>query len=153
MERTSSHHGPIHHLRLCAPPAILNDTRMRPRILLVDDHEIVRKGIRELLEGPTREVCGEAATGEEAIQKVRELKPDLVVMDYLLPGMSGIEAMQKIREIAPGTKVVILTMDDAGVKEAKKAGADGCVHKASVVAELHQTITRILIGRKLADGR
>ena len=60
--------------------------------------------------------------------------------------------MQKIREIAPGTKVVILTMDDDAVTAAKKAGADGCVHKASVVAELHQTITRILTGRQLSDG-
>lgn len=124
---------------------------MRPRVLLVDDHEIVRKGIRRLLEGPTRDVCGEAASGEEAIEKVRELKPDLVVMDYLMPGMSGIEAMRKIREIAPDTKVVILTMDDAAVTDAKKAGADGCVHKASVVAELHQTIANILIGRQLSD--
>ena len=76
---------------------------MRPRILLVDDHEIVRKGIRQLLEGPTRDVCGEAASGEEALQKVRELEPDLVVMDCLMPGMSGFKAMQKIREIAPDT--------------------------------------------------
>lgn len=125
---------------------------MRPRILLVDDHEIVRKGIRQLLEGPTRDVCGEAASGEEAIEKVRELEPDLVVMDYLMPGMSGAEAMRKIREIAPGTKVVILTMDDAAMTAAKNAGADGCVHKASIVAELHQTIAKILIGRQLSDG-
>ena len=125
---------------------------MRPRILLVDDHEIVRKGIRKLLEGPTREVCGEAASGAEALAKVSELKPDLVVMDYLMPGMSGIEAMQKIREIAPGIKVAILTMDDAAMTAAKTAGADGCVHKASVVAELHQTIARILLGRQLSDG-
>lgn len=125
---------------------------MRPRLLLVDDHEIVRKGIRQLIEGPTREVCGEAASGEEALQKLRELKPDLVVMDYLMPGMNGLETMQKIREIAPGAKVVILTMDDAAMTTAHNAGADGCVHKGGVVTELHETITQILTGRKLSDG-
>jgi len=112
----------------------------------------VRKAIKQLLEGPTRDVCGEASTGEEAIQKVQELKPDLVVMDYLMPGMSGLETMKKIREIAPDTKIVILTMDDAAMEEASKAGADGCVHKASIVEELFQAITRILLGRKLSDG-
>ncbi len=125
---------------------------MRPRILLVDDHEIVRKGIRQLLEGPTREVCGEAANGEEAVKKVSELKPDLVVMDHLMPGMSGMETLQRIREIAPSTKIVILTMDDAIVGEAKTIGADACVHKADVVSDLHRTITRVLLGHEAPDG-
>ena len=125
---------------------------MRPRILLVDDHEIVRKGVRQLLEGPTREICGEASNGEEAIQKVLELKPDLVLMDYLMPGMSGMAALQKIREVAPFTKIVILTMDEALTQEAHKAGADACVLKSSIVSDLHQTITRVLIGRELSDG-
>jgi DNA-binding NarL/FixJ family response regulator len=125
---------------------------VRPKILLVDDHEIVRKGIRELLEGPTREVCGEASNGEEALKKIAELKPDIVVMDNLMPGMSGIQTLRKIREIAPSTKVVILTIDDAISTQAHEAGAVACIHKGSVVAELHQTISRLLIGRKLADG-
>jgi two-component system invasion response regulator UvrY len=125
---------------------------MRPRILLVDDHEIVRKGIRQLLEGPTREICGEASSGEEAIQKVQELKPDLVIMDYLMRGIDGIQTLKQIREIAPSTKVLILTMDDAVVDRAKEAGADACVSKGSIVSELHQTIARILLGRQLADG-
>jgi DNA-binding NarL/FixJ family response regulator len=117
---------------------------MRPRILLVDDHEIVRKGIRQLLDGPTRDVCGEASNGEEAIQKVLQLKPDLVLMDYSMPGMSGVETLQKIREIAPSTKIVILTVDDALVQHADKIGADACVHKGNVVADLHNTINQVL---------
>jgi DNA-binding NarL/FixJ family response regulator len=117
---------------------------MRPRILLVDDHEIVRKGIRQLLDGPTRDVCGEASNGEEAIQKVLQLKPDLVLMDYMMPGMSGAETLQKIREISPSTKVVILTVDDALVQCADKIGADACVHKGNVVADLHNTIRQVL---------
>jgi DNA-binding NarL/FixJ family response regulator len=124
---------------------------MKPKILLVDDHELVRKGIRQLLEGPTREICGEASSGEEALQKVAELQPDLVVIDYLLPGITGIETMQKIREIS-SAKIVLLTMDEAAIDSAKKLGADACVHKGSVVAELHQAIAKLLIGRKLADG-
>lgn len=125
---------------------------MRPQILLVDDHEIVRKGIRQLVEGPTREVCGEAATGTEAIAKAAELKPDLAIMDYWMSDMNGVEAMQKIREVSPGTKIVILTMDDEAVKSARDAGADACVHKAAVVSELHQAIAKLVLGRKLEDG-
>jgi|SRR5215472_958714 len=125
---------------------------MKPRILLVDDHEIVRKGIRQLLEGPTRDICGEASTGEEALEKVRALKPDIVVMDYVMPGMSGFETMKKIREIAPNRKVVILTMDDTAVATATKAGADGCIHKAGAVADLFQAFALLLLGRKLSDG-
>ncbi len=125
---------------------------MRPRILLVDDHEIVRKGIRQLLEGPTRDVCGEAANGDEAVQKVRELKPDLVVMDHLMPGMSGIQASQKIRETAPAIKIVILTMDDEIIKEAKTLGVDACVDKASLVSDLQRTITRVLLGHEPPEG-
>jgi len=117
---------------------------MRPRILLVDDHEIVRKGIRQLLDGPTRDVCGEASNGEEAIQKVLQLKPDLVLMDYRMPGMSGAETLQKIREISPSTKIVILTVDDALVQHADKIGADACVHKGNVVEDLHDTIKQVL---------
>jgi DNA-binding NarL/FixJ family response regulator len=117
---------------------------MRPRILLVDDHEIVRKGIKQLLDGPTRDVCGEASSGEEAIQKVLQLKPDLVLMDYMMPGMSGAETLQKIRAIAPSTKIVILTVDDALVQYADKIGADACVHKGNVVSDLHDTIRQVL---------
>ena len=77
---------------------------MRPRILLVDDHEIVRKGIRQLLEGPTREVCGEAANGEDAIEKVRELKPDLVVMDCLMPGIAVLKLCRRSVRSRPAPK-------------------------------------------------
>jgi DNA-binding NarL/FixJ family response regulator len=117
---------------------------MRPRILLVDDHEIVRKGIRQLLDGPTRDVCGEASNGEEAIQKVLQLKPDLVLMDYRMPGMNGAETLQKIREVSPSTKIVILTVDDALVQHADQIGADACVHKGNVVSDLHDTIRQVL---------
>ncbi len=117
---------------------------MRPRILLVDDHEIVRKGIRQLVDGPTRDVCGEASNGEEAIQKVLQLKPDLVLMDYRMPGMSGAETLQKIREISPSTKIVILTVDDALIQYADKIGADACVHKGDVVSDLRDTINQVL---------
>jgi DNA-binding NarL/FixJ family response regulator len=69
---------------------------MRPRILL-DDHEIVRKGIRQLLDVPFLDVCGEASNGEEAVQKVLSLKPDLVLLDLSMPLMGGAEAMKQIR--------------------------------------------------------
>src|ERR1700722_4678851 len=118
---------------------------MRPRILLVDDHEIVRKGIRQLLDVPFLDVCGEASNGEEAVQKVLSLKPDLVLLDLSMPLMRGVEAMKQIREVAPEVKIIILTMDH---EMANADGADAWVSKGSVVSDLHQTIKRVLLGRR-----
>jgi DNA-binding NarL/FixJ family response regulator len=113
---------------------------MRPRILLVDDHEIVRKGIRQLLEVPCLDLCGEASNGKEAVQKVLSLKPDLVLLDLSMPVMSGAEAMKQIRQVAAEVKIIILTVDD---EIADTNGADACVSKGSVVSNLHQTIERV----------
>ena len=125
---------------------------MKPTILLIEDHEIVRKGIRRLLEGPTREICGEAANGEEAIQKATLLKPDLILTDYYVPGIRGAELVSRLRAVLPKSRIVVLTMDDSIVQDAKNAGADACIFKGDVVASLNQTIARVLLGRQLADG-
>lgn len=125
---------------------------MKPTILLIDDHEIVRKGIRRLLEGPTRDICGEAGDGEEAIQKAMQLKPDVILTDYYMPGMKGTELVTRLREALPKSRIIVLTMDDSIVDEATQAGADACIYKGDVVATLNQTIAHVLLGRQLADG-
>ena len=80
------------------------------RILLVDDHEVVRLGLKSLLNRHTKfQVVAEAATGDEAVAKVEQYHPDVVVMDIRLPGGSGIEACEKIIEKYPDTKVIMLT--------------------------------------------
>lgn len=116
---------------------------MKPRILLVDDHEIVRKGIRGLLELPSLEVCGEASNGQEALEKILTLKPDLVLMDLSMPVMGGAEAMKQIRKVAPGVKIIILT----AAEFADTSGADACVSKRSVVSDLYETIKGVLLNR------
>ena len=79
------------------------------RILLVDDHEVVRLGLKSLLDRHTKfQVVAEASTGDEAIAKVEQYRPDVVVMDIRLPGGSGIEACEKIIEQYPDTKVIML---------------------------------------------
>ena len=80
------------------------------RILLVDDHEVMRGGLRSLLESrPGWEVCGEAVNSTEAVEKARTLRPDVVVMDISMPGVSGLEALPLIRKDAPTAEVVILS--------------------------------------------
>ncbi|MBI2871949.1 MAG: response regulator transcription factor [Chloroflexi bacterium] len=104
----------------------------KAKVLLVDDHAVVRMGVRALLEAEEDfEVVGEAGSGLEALEGVRRLSPDFVLMDITLPDMNGLEAMAKIKEAALGTRVVILTMheDQDYFFRAIQAGADGYVAK------------------------
>lgn len=82
------------------------------RVLVVDDHEIVRRGVRSLLQEAGIEACGEAVDGSDAILKVQELKPDVVVMDVSMPNRNGIEATIEVVQRFPGTRVVILSQYD-----------------------------------------
>lgn len=102
------------------------------RLLMVEDHKLLRMGLKSILEKyPLVEVVGEADTGESAIEQVRLLKPDVVLMDIGLPEMSGIQATQKIKEIYPNTKVVVLTShtDRKEVLDAIAAGASAYMLK------------------------
>jgi two-component system response regulator NreC len=122
---------------------------MKARILLADDHEIVRKGIRSLLDGQFPwEVTGEAENGREAVDKVLELKPDLVVLDLSMPGLNGLEAAREIRDLAPKTKIIIFSMHDSPriAEEAKRAGADAYLVKTAHFTELQKTIAALLNG-------
>jgi DNA-binding NarL/FixJ family response regulator len=118
--------------------------------MIVDDHTMVREGLRMALEAEEDiRVVGEAGAGEQAIRLAGELKPDLVLMDVAMPGMTGIDACQEIRRLLPDTKVVMLTA--SGEKEAVTAsmlaGATGYVLKIAGTAELVRAI------RTVADGR
>jgi DNA-binding NarL/FixJ family response regulator len=107
---------------------------MKARLLIADDHEIIRRGLRSLVElRPDWEICGEAATGREAVQQARRLRPDVVVLDLTMPDLNGLEATRQIRQLAPKTEVLILTAHESEqlVHEALSAGAKGCVLKSN----------------------
>ncbi len=102
------------------------------RIMIADDHEVVRQGLRMILEAQPRWlVCGEARTGREAVEKACQLKPDVVVMDFAMPGLNGLEATRQIRQALNQTEVLILTMHDSEqlVRNVLAAGARGYVLK------------------------
>ena len=115
------------------------------RILVVDDHEVVRIGIVSLLKDYW-DVCGQAANGLEAIEKVRELQPDLVLMDLRMPVMGGTEATRQIRAMSPNTKIVLLSMyeSESVVELARLMGADACLSKRCAATELHKAIAAVL---------
>lgn len=113
------------------------------RLLLVDDHEIVRAGIRMLfLAESDMEIVGEVGSGEEAIEAVRDLTPDVVIMDVAMPGMTGIEATRQIKEASPDTTVLALTMydDEQYFFEMLNAGASGYIPKRAAPDDLVSAI-------------
>jgi DNA-binding NarL/FixJ family response regulator len=108
------------------------------RVIIVDDHDLFRSGLRNLLEDEGVHVVAEAAGGGEAVRMVRELAPDVVVMDLNMPTMGGVEATRHITSVAPLTRVVMLTIsdEDADVMDAILAGACGYLLKDSSIQEL-----------------
>ena len=116
---------------------------MTIRILIVDDHSVVRQGLRMFLSlDPELEVIGEAADGAEALKKAHELKPDVVLMDLLMPVMDGITATGIIRRELPDTEVIALTsvLEDSSVIGAVRAGAIGYLLKDTQADELRRAI-------------
>jgi DNA-binding NarL/FixJ family response regulator len=123
------------------------------RVLLVDDHDLFRTGLRNLLEERGVQIAGEAAAGEEAVRLVRELTPDVVVMDLHMPGISGIEAIRQIAGFAPLTRVLVLTISDQDedVLHAILAGACGYLLKDASVDELIRGIEAAAVGESLVS--
>jgi DNA-binding NarL/FixJ family response regulator len=121
------------------------------RVLLVDDHDLFRTGLRNLLEEQGLQVAGEASNGHDAIRSVRELAPDVVVMDLNMPGMSGVEATREITALAPLTRVLVLTISDQDddVMDAIVAGACGYLVKDSSIQELIRGINAAAVGESL----
>jgi two-component system response regulator NreC len=113
------------------------------RLLLVEDHRVVRAGLRMLFQAePDMEIVGEAGSGEEALQAVQTLRPDVVLMDVAMAGMGGIEATRRIKEICPDTAVLALTMheDEQYFFEMLNAGASGYVPKRAAPDDLVSAI-------------
>jgi DNA-binding NarL/FixJ family response regulator len=121
------------------------------RVLIVDDHDLFRTGLRNLLEEQGVQVVGEAATGGEAVRSVQELAPDVVVMDLNMPGMGGVDATRHIAGVSPLTRVVVLTISDqdADVMDAILAGACGYLLKDSSIQELMAGIQAAYRGESL----
>ncbi|HEY1011491.1 MAG TPA: response regulator transcription factor [Herpetosiphonaceae bacterium] len=123
---------------------------MTIRIVIADDHSVVRQGLRMFLSlDPELEVVGEAGNGEEALQLTRKLKPDLVLMDLLMPVMDGIAAIGAIRRELPDTEVLALTsvLEDASVIGAVRAGAIGYMLKDTQADELCRAIKAAAAGQ------
>jgi DNA-binding NarL/FixJ family response regulator len=121
------------------------------KILLADDHDIVLEGIRTLVANSGRpwEICGEAHNGEEAVEMVRRLKPNIAILDITMPQMSGLEAARRISQLGNGTKALIFTMHESGrlETEAREAGAHGYVVKSHAVRDLIRAIEYLVDGQ------
>jgi len=119
------------------------------RVLLVDDHQVVREGLKRMLESEKWiEVVGGATSGEEAIDCVRHLSPDIILMDIKMPGMGGIEAVRQIKAIQPSVKVIVVTLyQNEYLAQAAEAGAAGYLLKDTTREELIQAIQRALLGQ------
>lgn len=124
-----------------------NQSILRKRILIADDHELLRRGVRSMLEKETAwEVCGEAVNGREAVEKVTELSPDLVILDINMPVLNGLVAAGQILRNRPQTKILIFTVHDSDqtLKEIQAAGAHGYLSKSNASEDLLRVVKELL---------
>jgi len=135
----------------------------RVRVLVADDHEVVRHGLRAVLAQAGHEVCGEACTGREAVLLARELLPDVVVLDLSMPDLNGLEAARQITAERPGAEVLVLTMNssESMVRDVLAAGARGYVFKSDLALNLvaaveslaeHRTFFTPSVGEMVLSG-
>jgi DNA-binding NarL/FixJ family response regulator len=118
---------------------------MSNRILIVDDYPTMRKAVWSLLVWHSMEVCGEAENGKQAIEKVKELKPDLVLPDINMPVMNGVQAAYQIRQSAPSTKIVFFTLHDSPeTMGTARLFVDGFVPKSAAETRLIPELKRLL---------
>jgi DNA-binding NarL/FixJ family response regulator len=126
------------------------------RILIADDHEVARRGIRALLEShPEWEVCGEASDGREAVELATNLKPDLVLLDVGMPNLNGLEAAKQILGANPEMPILILTMHDSDnvVREVLRAGARGFLLKSDAGRDLVAAVEALQLQRTFFTTR
>ena len=138
VDRSERHRGPV-------------------RVLIADDHQVVREGLRMILseERETIEVVGEAADGHEAVREAERLKPDVVLMDLLMPGLDGVAATAKLRAGGAGPRILIFTTyaDDERVRDAIRAGATGYLLKDVLRGQLVQAIHAAALNVPTLDPR
>jgi two-component system response regulator NreC len=121
------------------------------RVLVVDDHAVVRAGLRRILDAePDLEAVGEAPNGERAVFAAMEHRPDVVLMDVVMPGKSGIEATRAVLQAVPETTVLVLSMQDDPryVREAFEAGASGYVMKEAADGEVVDAVRAVAAGQR-----
>jgi len=126
------------------------------RILVADDHSIVRRGVRALLETHAGwKVCGEAATGSEAVKQAKKLRPDVAVIDITMPDLNGFEATRQIRTVAPQTQILVLTVHESeqALREVLDAGALGYVSKSDLDLNLSAAIESLLRHKPFFSSR
>jgi DNA-binding NarL/FixJ family response regulator len=124
------------------------------RIVLADDHAVFRQGLTLLINAePDMEVIGEAGNGQEVIDKVQHLRPDVVLMDISMPGLDGCQATERLKQVYPQTKILILTVyEDVGhIRQLLSAGAAGYLLKRVASAELAHAIRRVQAGGLYLD--
>jgi DNA-binding NarL/FixJ family response regulator len=122
------------------------------KVLLADDHAVVRSGLSKILElDPSIEVVGEAKDGQDAISKAEELKPDIILMDIMMPRCNGLEAMSIIHEKLPGTRVLFLTVSEKeeDLFKALRSGAQGYILKSASVNELLEAVKQTAAGESM----
>jgi DNA-binding NarL/FixJ family response regulator len=133
--------------------SILERAQKRIRVLIVDDHSVVRDGIQSVLELQNDiEVVGQAENGKEAVQKVGELSPDVVIMDIMMPEMNGLEATKRIYEKYPKTRVVMLSQydDEENIQASEQIGAYGFIPKRAASSQLVNGIRAVhYVGKRL----
>jgi len=119
------------------------------RVLIADDHTMVRESLAGLLRGAGVDVVAQAADGEETLRRAQELRPDVIVTDLSMPGLNGLEVIRRLREQAPAARVLVLTMhqEDEYILQAVRAGASGYVVKDSPAAELLAAVREVHAGR------
>lgn len=126
------------------------------KIVLADDHPIVCQGLRALLESASYQVVGEAHDGLTAVRLVEEHKPDLLIIDIMMPGLNGLEVTRRVKErLSPRTRVIMLSMHAAEpyVLQALRYGASGYVLKDAIAEELRRAVSTVLSGRRYLSSQ
>lgn len=123
----------------------------RLKVLIADDHEMIRRGIRAVLSSQAEiQIVGEASTGLQAVEQAERLRPDVVIMDLVMPAMDGVEAARRIRETNKNIRIIILTMhnSDVVIRNVLNAGADGYLLKSDLANNLKKAMDTVCRGRQ-----
>lgn len=129
---------------------------MTVTILLVDDHPMIRQGLRNLVSSENDfQVVGEAGDGVEALQKIELIRPDVLIVDMMMPNLNGLEVLLQVKKFSPGTRTIVFSMQSAEpyVVEALRAGADGYILKETGPGELIAAIRSVLQGNRYLSER
>lgn len=123
---------------------------MAIRVAIVDDHSIIRAGIKSVLaQHPEYKICAEASNGKEALEKVEELKPDILLLDISMPELGGLDIISRVKRLSPKTKIIIVSVHKLGayVLKALRQGVSGYLNKDNVAEELLAALSRVASGK------